>query len=201
MKIIRTEMKNTGLVEFKQSISKVGKAFKKNLKRNLIITATLVLIVGAVFLNVILFNDNGKKNLVNDPSKQADAQNSGQDTDAYFASAQVERSKARDEALDVLSQITSSDVSTKEAVDAAYASIAQIAKDIEDEATIENLIKAKGFSDCVTIISDGKCSVIVSSAAAGLAANEIAQIQEIVLNTSGILPANTKIISRSEASC
>ena len=73
----------------------------------------------------------------------------------------------------------------------------QIAKDIENEATIENLIKAKGFDECVAIISEGNCSVVVSITEPSLAANQIAQIKEIVIDTAGIVPSAIKIISRT----
>jgi hypothetical protein len=45
----------------------------------------------------------------------------------------------------------------------AQEDIAQIAKDIEAEANIEALIKAKGFEDCVAVISGGEITVIVKA--------------------------------------
>ena len=57
---------------------------------------------------------------------------------------------------------------------------------------METLIKSKGFEECVAVISEGGASVVVKSS--GLLENEIAQIQEIVYDTAGILPANLKII-------
>lgn len=54
------------------------------------------------------------------------------------------------------------------------------------------MIKSKGFEECVAVISEGGASVVVKSS--GLLENEIAQIQEIVYDTAGILPANLKII-------
>ena len=59
---------------------------------------------------------------------------------------------------------------------------------------IETLVKAKGFEDCVAIISDDAVSVIVR--ADSLQANEAAQILAIVYDTTGTNPENVSIISK-----
>jgi len=197
MKIIKTANESRGMVEVKEGMVNIGKAFKRNLKRNLIVISTLVMIIGAVWLNIALFG-NAKDDQIADGDQTINA-DSDKDkvSDSYFASAQVDRSKARDEALEVLYQIKDSDKSTAEAIESALASIEQIAKDIENEATIENLIKAKGFTECVAIISEGNCSIVVSNTEPTLATNQVAQIKEIVFDTAGIVPSAIKIISRN----
>ena len=156
------------------------------------------MIIGAVWLNIALFGKTDNDKIADDQTINADSENTNNSSkDSYFASAQVDRSKARDEALEVLYQIKDSKSSTAEAVESATASIEQIAKDIENEATIENLIKAKGFDECVAIISEGNCSIVVSITEPTLAANQIAQIKEIVIDTAGIGPSAIKIISRT----
>ena len=55
-------------------------------------------------------------------------------------------------------------------------------------------VKAKGFDECVAIISDNSVSVIVS--AESLQASEAAQILAIVYDTTGINPENVSIISK-----
>lgn len=198
MKIIKTSNESRGMVEVKEGIVNIGKAFKKNLKRNLIVISTLVMIIGAVWLNIALFGKTDNDKIADDQTINADSENTNNSSkDSYFASAQVDRSKARDEALEVLYQIRDSKSSTAEAVESATASIEQIAKDIENEATIENLVKAKGFDECVAIISEGNCSIVVSITEPTLAANQIAQIKEIVIDTAGIVPSAIKIISRT----
>lgn len=198
MKIIKTSNESRGMVEVKEGIVNIGKAFKKNLKRNLIVISTLVMIIGAVWLNIALFGKTDNDKIADDQTINADSENTNNSSkDSYFASAQVDRSKARDEALEVLYQIKDSKSSTAEAVESATASIEQIAKDIENEATIENLVKAKGFDECVAIISEGNCSIVVSITEPTLAANQIAQIKEIVIDTAGIVPSAIKIISRT----
>ena len=112
----------------------------------------------------------------------------------YFTSTALDRKEARDEALDVLKMVTESDDATEAAKAEAQAKISKIAVDIQNEANIETLVKAKGFEDCVAIISDGAVSVIVG--AESLQAAEAAQILSIVYDTTGINPENVSIISK-----
>jgi len=59
------------------------------------------------------------------------------------------------------------------------------------EANIENLIKSKGFEECIAVISGESANIIVQSD--GLMANELAQIMEIVYLQANILPKNVRI--------
>ena len=56
-------------------------------------------------------------------------------------------------------------------------------------------MEARGISDCVAVISNGYCTVVVESN--GLMPNEVAQIQEIVYEVASIPPANLKIVEKS----
>ena len=64
---------------------------------------------------------------------------------------------------------------------------------IRCDANIESLIKAKGFEECVAVISENSASVIIKTSDS-LAPNQIAQISEIVYEQSGILPTELNII-------
>ena len=55
MKIIKTDSDSKNVEVFKKGVNKVGSSLKMNMKRNLIILGALVLICGAVFLNIKLF--------------------------------------------------------------------------------------------------------------------------------------------------
>jgi hypothetical protein len=74
------------------------------------------------------------------------------------------------------------------------ADITAMAASIEAEANIEELIKAKGFEDCVAVINGELASIIVRSD--GLLPSEIAQITEIVYEQAGILPTNLNIVEK-----
>ena len=112
----------------------------------------------------------------------------------YFTATALDRKEARDEAIDVLKLVAESEESSEAARAEAADKISKIALDIQNEANIETLVKAKGFEDCVAIISDDAVSVIVS--AESLRAAEAAQIMTIVYETTGISPERVSIINK-----
>ena len=75
---------------------------------------------------------------------------------------------------------------------------------VEDDASIRDIevyalqstgFEAKGFEDCIAVISSGKATIIVKTDT--LLASEIAQINEIVYEQSGILPTGLTIIEKA----
>ena len=183
-----------------KKLNKIKGIFKKIGKRNLIIIGAALLIGAAVCINFVLF-----KNGVYSPDTDVDIDlgdtnlNDILDGDPnasnYFSQTALSRQQARDEALEVLQTVAKSENALPEAVQSALDDIAQIAKDIENESNIETLIQAKGFEECIAVISDGKATVIVQTE--GLLASEVAQINEIVYEQSGILPTDLKIIEKN----
>lgn len=180
----------------KKIISSVGERIKscfstENLKRNIIVLASLGIIGGAVYLNWSYFapdvSDNGKT----EEDLSVDTENA----ESYFAMTEVSRQRTRDEAMEVLQAIVDNEGASQEERNAALNSINTIADNIQAEGNIESLVVSKGFEDCVAVISEGNATVVVMSD--GLMQNEITQIQEIVYNESGILPANLKIIEKN----
>ena len=164
------------------------------------IVASCALLIGlAVYLNYQWFYDPssslgyGDNNMENNYS---DSQTAGgeQEKNNYFTAAALDREEARDEALDVLKLVTESNESTEEAKAEASAKISKIAVDIQNEANIESLVKAKGFEDCVAVISEDAVSVIVK--AESLQAAEAAQILTIVYETTGVSPERISIINK-----
>ena len=179
-------------------IEKIKKFFKTRTAKSIVVASSALLIGLAVYLNYVWFYDPasslgyGANNMENGYS---DSQNvSGDAQNDYFTSTALDRKEARDEALDVLKMVTESEESSAEAKAEAQAKISKIAVDIQNEANIETLVKAKGFEDCVAIISDDAVSVIVS--AESLRAAEAAQILTIVYETTGINPEKVSIISK-----
>ena len=73
--------------------------------------------------------------------------------------------------------VIASDSAMDTAKTEAIESVNRIADEIAAEANIETLVMAKGFEDCVAVISDGSASVVVKTN--GLLPSEIAQIMEI----------------------
>ncbi len=110
----------------------------------------------------------------------------------YFDTASINRERSRDEALETLQVVVDSAETMPDVKDKALSEMMQIAADIETETNVEEMIKAKGFSDCVAIISGEKINVIVKTP--GLLTAEVAQITEIVMNETGKTPDNINIV-------
>lgn len=190
-----------------------GNMVREN-SRHLVIAASVLVIGFAIYLNWAMYTGGDDRTvdeagLISSGSGTVDgiaaddgsALNGdsavGEDVlaeDDYFAVSQINRQRARDEEIAVLQDVVDGAENLSEVQNEALAEIAQIAADIEHEATIESLVKGKGFEACVAVISGESANIIVKSSA--LLPNEIAQIQEIVYETSGIVPANVKIIEK-----
>ncbi len=171
-------------------------------RKNLVMILSVLLIGGAVALNWILFSTPTQQtdNPTTDQVPAGDNTATTPDADSgvvsdYFAQMALERQKARDEAMEVLQNVVDSAQAEQTAKDEAYNKINQIADTIQQEANIETLIIAKGFEDCVAVISGDRVSVIVKTD--GLLENEVVQIQEIVYLQCGVLPTNVQIIEKA----
>lgn len=181
---------------------------KKVGAKNMIILSAVLVCAVAIGLNFILADNSvpaGEDGYVIDPDLYASMLESdtdnvgvsgegGEEDDGYFDAAVLNRDRARDEAIEVLSTVAQSDSALDEVKSKAEADIAAIAAAIEAESNIEELVKAKGFTECVAVINGELASVIVRSD--GLLPSEVAQITEIVFEQSGILPINLNIIEK-----
>lgn len=166
-----------------------------------VIIASSALIIGlAVYLNYRWFYDPtlslgfGDNNM---EDQNQGAENVGGEVEegSYFTVAVLDRQEARDEAIDVLMLLADNEQASEEVRADAREQIARIAQDIQNEANIETLVKAKGFAECVTVISDGAVSVVVQKE--DLKAVDTAQILTIVYETTGISPDKVSIINKS----
>jgi stage III sporulation protein AH len=200
-----------GLVPFKETVKeipeKVGKFLGGNQKKTLIVTASVLVVCAAVAVNWMLFGpvSNGLENpagTVNpgigtgSPSETpVDTSKEDGSFESFFAIAMTDRQRARDEALEVLQTVVDSDESTGEEKTRAAEAIARIASYIEAESNIETLVKSKGFSQCVAVVSEDNVSVIVGTEDT-LMANELAQIKEIVYLQTGVDPTAMRITEK-----
>ena len=178
---------------------KLKKFFSSRAMKSTVVVCAVLLIGLAVYLNYKWFYDPldamgyGDGNM--DDNYSDTSTEAGADTeDTYFTSTALNRQEARDEAIEVLKLVSEDEDATEQARAEAAGKISQIAIDIQNEANIESLVKAKGFDDCVAIISDGAVSVVVG--AESLTAAEAAQILTIVYETTGISPSKISIINK-----
>ncbi len=181
---------------------KLKQFFSSKATRSVIVIVAVLLIGLAVYLNYRWFydpvgsmgyGDNNMEDTLGD-SQSAGSSADGEAEKNYFTSTAISRQQSRDEAIDVLKLVVENEEASETAKKEANEKISQIALDIQNEANIETLVKAKGFEECVAIISDGSASVVVK--AETLQANEVAQIFAIVYETTGISPENISVVNK-----
>ena len=177
--------------------TKVKSFFGRIGARNLIIVGAVALIGVAICLNFVLFagdKNDGYDYNANTGTTGGEVSGGNEETAAYFASTQVSRDRARDEALAVLQSVVDNAEADSTTKTQALTDISVIAQNIEAEANIEAMVMAKGIEQCIAIINDGICTIVVKTD--GLMQNQISQINEIVYEQTGILPVNIKYIEK-----
>ena len=181
--------------------------------KNFVIAGCLALVAAAVIVSSIVTNPGDADTVGNESNKTlgnavladgtlADGdknENKEEDADAtekndFFASAILNREQTRDESMEVLNSLANNPDALPDTKEDALNAIAQMVADMNSEANIETLVKAKGFSECVAIVSGENCTVIVESG--GLNAAETAMILEIVCQQTEAQPENVKIIEK-----
>ena len=164
-----------------------------------VLLAVLVLALGlAVYLNYYLASEPNVEDAGTSTSSSShnlgDSQfvnGKTQVGDDYFSQARRNRSDAHKEAVEVVTEMINNVKATEAVKKEAVAKAAALAASIERESKIENLIKAKGFKDCVVYIEGEKCNIVVKSEA--LEVQQTLQITEIVTDQSNIVAGNIKI--------
>lgn len=200
-------------VKVKEKTVSLWKKLRGKVGRKTVAALCALLLVGcAVVLNVFLFStdktDDDKRQMAVDLSgigadelsgelKDADADVNLSDTDDYFATVSLGRQQARDEAMEVLLQLTESADALPEAKASAMEDLNCIALDIEKEGQIEAMVTSRGFERCIAVVNGNSASVVVCTDA--LTPGETAQISEIVYEAADIVPANLKIIEKAPA--
>ena len=181
-----------------KELFKNAAASLKKINRKALISAGAVIIIGvAVLLNFLLLptgstsGDKQKTAQLGDLVKET-AKKTTSEEENLFAKMTMNRQQARDEAMEVLATVTKSETALDSVKEEAMDQISEIAKEIESEANIESLVKAKGFAECVAVVSGDSAQIVVKSD--GLLDSEIAQISEIVYTEAGVLPENLRII-------
>ena len=181
-------------------------------KRNAVIVVIVLFVGAAVYLNwsynqagtADMDTDGessskilGQASLVNGESNESGLEAEGddvQEVSGYFATARLNRQQARDSALELLQQAASDEAADQSMIDEANQSIQTMAGYTLTEAQVENLVVAKGYSDCICFIDESSASVVVSSTESGLTDADIARIAEIVCGETKLTMSQVKII-------
>ena len=182
--------------------------------KNFVIEGCLVLVAAAIVVSSIISSPGDADTVGNESNKtlgnavladgtladgdkednKEENADATQKEDDFFASAILNREQTRDESMEVLNQLANNPDALPDTKEDALNAIARIVEDMNAEANIETLVKAKGFNECVAIVSGESCTVIVESG--GLNAAETAIILEIVCQQTEAQPENVKIIGK-----
>lgn len=144
--------------------------------------------VSSTGVNTAPLTDNNAS-LQNDASK-ASAQSVG--SDPQISQARLSRQKSRDESAMLLKEIIDNDSLSAEDKNKAADKLEALSDAIQKEASIENLVRAKGFLDCAAYISED--SVTLTVKADGLEKTQIAQLKDIAMTQTGLSADKIKIL-------
>ncbi len=186
---------------------KKGKIFGK---KQIALAAMVVALAGAVWLNMkysateggftVKGEDNkqtasylGEATFVDNATESESVQTAGRVEEDYLATAKKDRDAARSEAIEELTE-TVNDAKIKDAVKtAAVEKLTVLTTRTDTEASIETLLKAKGFKDSIAIIGDNDINIVIR--AKELSESESMQIQDIATSQSGLSLDKVKIIT------
>lgn len=113
---------------------------------------------------------------------------------SYFDTARLSRQQSRDNALSLLREASEQENVEQAALDEANRAIQTLAGYTMLESQVENLVVAKGYSDCVAFMGDNGVSIVVSAAEDGLQTEDVAKITDIVLSETDYTADQIKIM-------
>lgn len=191
---------------------KKGTNWSQLCKRNAVVAAIALFVCAAVYLNWSYEQEAqagktlGQSTMVDgkagdplvpgsDPveagaSKEKEASGGS----GYFASARLNRQQARDSALSLLQDAAARDDADPTVKDQVHTTIQTMADYTVTEAQIENLVLAKGYTDCVAFIGEDDLSLAVSVPAEGLSDADTAKLVDVVNQAAGFTADQIKII-------
>ena len=160
-------------------------------KRVLTAVGLCLLLVAAVVTNVLI---NRAKTEETDAHVSGDAvqvSTVGRASDPnFFAAYREERDSVRTQELAYLDAIVAQGADAETLADAQKQKLSLV-NAMETELTVENLVRAKGFSDVIVSMHEGSVNVVVG--ADTLSDEQVAQILDIVLRETGESAENVKI--------
>ena len=179
-----------------------------NAKRNLVVGTMAVLVCAAVGLNWKYSTQEalqqaeeagtkilGEATLVSGQEGTELAEDTVYEGDDYFASARLTRQQARDSALAILQDSIANESADETMKEANGEAIQTLASYTVSEAQIENLVTAKGYTDCVAFMGDDSLSIVVSTADGTLNSTDVAKITDIAMTETGYAASAIRIMA------
>ena len=172
-------------------------------KRQIVLALLVACLGGAIYLNYA-FESGGEmydigtmetsKNYGESQWVDSPMETVPQDSE-YFDEARLTRETTRGESVQTL-KVMLSDAELSTAQQESLAEDAKkMAKVIETEGVIENLIKAKGFKDCMAYYDGETVSVVVKTE--GLEQTQVAQIKDIITQNADVQAESISIVEVS----
>lgn len=170
-------------------------------KKQIIMTCLTLMLAVAVYINYTTAPEIKESENIVSVSDDKDIANYGDtefvnaevdaSADDYFAQARLDKMNNRDEAVQTLqSMIGGGDITADEQVVKALDAV-EVSKLIESEGTIESLVKAQGFQDCVAYLDGESAKVVVKTE--GLDKAQAAAIKDIIIGQSDVSAENIRI--------
>lgn len=178
-------------------------------KKNMVAAAVLVTVCAGIYVNWLYTEESSAASIVDTLdaekvmsddtlilSEDMAAIAAGEDPlttgSDYFAAVRLSRQQARDNAVNLLQEAMAYSDSTKEVESAVQ--LEDIVETALSEATIESLIIAKGYTDCVAYMSGEGISVAVSAPEGGLKQEDVAVIADIVITQSDYALEDIRVV-------
>lgn len=178
------------------------------LRRNAVVATMAVLVCAAVALNWRFSAEQGaaqveetgtkilgEATLVSGSGETAPEEAEVYAGSDYFASARLTRQQARDNAISLLQEAAEQEDADVSVANEASETIQVLAAYTLSEAQIENLVTAKGYTDCVAFMGDGSLSVVVSSPNGELTGEDVTKITDIAMTETGFPATSIKIMA------
>ena len=142
-----------------------------------------------------IVNYDGESKYVSGLVDNLSAINSSEVSDAYFVSARLERDRTFGEQVELQESILYNEKSDENTKKMAQEQINCISNNLTKEMSIETLLQAKGFEDCIAIINEPNVNVVVKSMDE-LSVAQVAQIQNIVMREANANAENIHIVTK-----
>lgn len=176
-------------------------------KKNLVAAAVLVTVCAGIYVNWLYTETqsvadltdtlNADKILASDTLVMGDGSSltdgtNGNEFSDYFAAVRLSRQQARDSAVSLLQEAMA--YSDQNGYAESSAQLQEIVRTALNEAQIESLVIAKGYTDCVAYISSGGISVAVAAPEGGLVENDVAVIADIVISQTDFTFEDIRVV-------
>ena len=178
------------------------KVSKQMGKRYAVVAAVMVLVGASLYMNWRYAGESapntkvlGQATLVNETEQEEAGEVSRPvvEENDYFATARLSRKQARDSAISMLQEAEIDEHASEDVLNEASQTLQVLASYTVAEAQIENLVTAKGYTDCVAFMGAESISVVVADPD-GLDATDVARIKDIVMTETDYKPAQIKVM-------